>query len=85
MTAESDAMHHGMRNATTDASGTGATQQLQSLLGALLQRLDEPTAERVLGAVRAELDARDLRAYSSGWRDALEASANGACAPPPTL
>ncbi|MCT2592726.1 hypothetical protein LHJ74_22900 [Streptomyces sp. N2-109] len=37
-------------------------------------RLRSPESEPLLDAIREELNARDLRAYTSGWQDAVEAA-----------
>lgn len=63
--------------ADQDTTRTEAAGELQRLLGGILRRLDGSTAERLFLAVRAELDARDARAYASGWQDAMEAAAGG--------
>ncbi|MHC0429971.1 hypothetical protein ACX6XY_07260 [Streptomyces sp. O3] len=47
------------------------------MLTSVLNRLDEAAAESVLHAVTAELDARDARAYASGWQDAVRAMSDG--------
>ncbi|MTE19504.1 hypothetical protein F0L17_10275 [Streptomyces sp. TRM43335] len=57
-----------------DTARTEAAGELQRLLGGILRHLDGPTAERLLLAIRVELDARDARAYAAGWQDAMEAA-----------
>ncbi|WP_460327669.1 hypothetical protein [Streptomyces sp. O3] len=54
-----------------------AAEPLHRLLTSVLNRLDEAAAESVLHAVTAELDARDARAYASGWQDAVRAMSDG--------
>ncbi len=57
-----------------DTTRAEAAGELQRLLGGIFRRLDGPAAEQLLLAVRAELDARDARAYAAGWQDAMEAA-----------
>lgn len=60
--------------ATTPAPGGPAVAELHTLLANFLRHLDEPSTEAVLRAIRTELNARDARAYASGWQDALSMS-----------
>ncbi|MBW1601331.1 hypothetical protein JJV70_04275 [Streptomyces sp. JJ66] len=57
-----------------ESAAPQAATELHRLLGSLLQRLPEPAAEELLTAIRAELNARETRAYAHGWQDAMEAT-----------
>ncbi|MGD9485030.1 hypothetical protein WDH52_17530 [Streptomyces sp. TRM70308] len=70
MTTQRDDAHEG--SAAPDAAA-----ELHRVLGSLIQHLQEPAAEQLLHAIRTELDARDARAYASGWQDAMEATSAG--------
>lgn len=62
------------RNGDKDAEPrTAGAAEPHRLLAALLKPAAGPVQDPLIRAVRAEIDAREARAYASGWRDALEA------------